>query len=182
VKRTIFWHDRDRKGAEHCVLAAEPGGFRFEGTLISQAGGAPLIVQYAMRVDVNWHTRRVEVRVNGGGGKDTLILLADSYGGWWHDTHPLPELSGCIDVDLGMSPSTNTLPIRRLLLQPGHKQTIDVAWVRVPELTVERATQTYERIDAHRYRFETGKFAADLIVDKDGLVVDYAIWMAMATV
>jgi hypothetical protein len=79
-------------------------------------------------------------------------------------------------VDLGCSPSTNTLPIRRLRLGVGASHTIQAAWVRFPELTVVKAAQTYTRVDDLTYRYASGDFQAELTVDDDGLVTAYAAW------
>lgn len=176
----MLWHDRRSLGSEHCSLTAEPGGHRFDGVIATKSEKSPLLVEYTIRVDAAWRTRRVEVKVNGGGGKDTLILLADGYGGWWREAHRLSELEGCLDVDLGLTPSTNTLPIRRLLLQPGQSRSIETAWVKFPDLSIARATQTYERVDAYGYIYRAGRFESDLEVDDDGLVVRYADWTAIA--
>lgn len=180
MKRRVVWHDRERLGAEHCSVAAEPGGFRLEGVVTTSTDGDPLLVEYVVRVDVSWRTRRAEVRVNGGGGKDTIILLADGYGGWWRDAQLLPDLQGCLDLDLGITPSTHTLPIRRLLLQPGQTRRIEAASILFPDLTVVRAEQAYERVDSHGYIFRTGRFESDLEVDDDGIVTRYAKWTAIA--
>jgi hypothetical protein len=180
VKRRVLWHDRRALGAEHCTLSAEPGGFRFDAVLATAIDGAPLLVEYIVRVDSGWRTRRAEVKLNGGGGKDTLILLADGYGGWWCDAHRVDELEGCLDVDLSITPSTNTLPIRRLLLQPGQSASIDAARVAFPVLAVARAAQTYERVDAHGYIFKANKQESDLEVDNDGLVTRRGSWTAIA--
>ena len=75
------------------------------------------------------------------------------------------SLKGCIDVDLGCSPSTNTLPIRRLRLGIGGSQTIHAAWVRFPELTVEKSAQTYSRPDEFTYRYASGTFEAELVAE-----------------
>ena len=85
-------------------------------------------------------------------------------------------LKGCTDVDLGCSPSTNTLPIRRLRLAIGASHTIQAAWVRFPELVVVKTPQTYARLDESTYRYASGTFEADLTVDEDGLVAQYAEW------
>ncbi len=74
---------------------------------------------------------------------------------------------------------TNTLPIRRLGLQPGDARVIDVAYIHVPELTVEAVQQRYtcleQRSDGARYRYEglgTG-YQTELKVDGAGFVLDY---------
>ncbi|HEV8585737.1 MAG TPA: putative glycolipid-binding domain-containing protein [Methylomirabilota bacterium] len=74
------------------------------------------------------------------------------------------------------TPFTNTLPIRHLGLEPGRAAEIVVAYVRVPELTVEPEGQRYTCLERdRRYRFESrdGEFTRDLDVDARGLVVLY---------
>ena len=90
-------------------------------------------------------------------------------------------LDGCRDVDLEISPSTNTLPIRRLQPQVGKTAPARAAWVRFPSLAVEPLDQTYERIGETSWRYRSGDFEAELDVDADGLVVRYGdLWEAVA--
>jgi hypothetical protein len=85
-----------------------------------------------------------------------------------------------VDVDVYPSPFTNTLPIRRLP-DPviGRPVAIAVAWVTLPELTVQVARQEYTLLardaDSARWRFRAldSDFTAELDVDGDGLVRDY---------
>jgi hypothetical protein len=80
------------------------------------------------------------------------------------------------------SPSTNTLPTRRLGLALGETEMVAAAWVRFPSLEVQRLDQSYERIDERRYRYRSGRFSADLLVDEDGMVLQYGVnWKAVAT-
>ena len=88
----------------------------------------------------------------------------------------MAELRGCTDIDLGCSPATNSLPIRRLRLAVGTSHTIKAAWVRFPELDVVAGAQTYTRVDEFTYRYASGTFEADLTVDDEGLVTSYAEW------
>jgi hypothetical protein len=100
----------------------------------------------------------------------------DGEGNWSHDGQRLAQVAGCIDVDLEWSPSTNTLPIRRLGLAPGETKSVAAAWVRFPSLEVQRLEQSYERLAERR------RFTADLAVDDDGMVLQYGVnWKAVAT-
>lgn len=86
------------------------------------------------------------------------------------------------DADLESSPSTNTLPIRRLALAPGDTRAVAAAWIRFPSLEVQRLDQSYERLDERRYRYRSGLFTADLVVDDDAIVLQYGVnWKAVAT-
>lgn len=86
-----------------------------------------------------------------------------------------------MDVDLAISPSTNTLPIRRLHLVPGEEREIDVVYVEFPTLCVRRGRQRYTRLrdvgDQAQYRYTSGSFTVDFVVDDTGLVLDYpGVW------
>ena len=91
----------------------------------------------------------------------------------------LKEFEGLVDVDLQVTPATNTLPIRRLQLGVGESAETDALWVRFPELALERLPQRYTRTGEFRYTYESrgGAFRAELEVDAQGLVVRYGdIW------
>lgn len=120
-------------------------------------------------------TTAVHVRDLRGFEAWTLALARDAKGSWTVDGVRAPSLKGCTDVDLGCSPSPNTLPIRRLRLAIGASHTIQAALVRFPELAVVKAAQTYTRLDEFTYRHASGIFEAELTVDED-LVTAYAVW------
>ncbi len=80
-----------------------------------------------------------------------------------------------MDVDISVTPSTNTLPIRRLALAVGEGRDVTAAWVRLPQLIVEPLPQRYVRIADRQYRYESrgGAFTAALDIDELGLVTQY---------
>jgi hypothetical protein len=86
-----------------------------------------------------------------------------------------------VDVDLSFTPATNTLPIRRLDLRVGDQAEIEVAWLTWPDLDVRPVRQVYARLEENRYRYTQGDFTAELVVDEQGLVLDYeGLWHAVA--
>jgi hypothetical protein len=126
-------------------------------------------------------TREVQVEIEDGGRRG-LSLSRNARGDWSLDGQVMPLLDGCHDVDLEWSPSTNTLPIRRLQLGLKQPAKVTAAWIRFPSLEIERLDQSYERLAGRRYGYRSGRFAAELQVDEDGLVLDYAgLWKAVAS-
>jgi hypothetical protein len=102
---------------------------------------------------------------------------------WTIDGVALPALEGCHDIDLGFSPSTNLLPIRRLALPIGGRSPVRAAWIRFPELTAEVLEQRYTHLSSDRYLYESagGAFRRELEVDAFGCVIDYpGLWRAEA--
>ena len=173
----VAWRRTDEVEVdEHCTLSIRDAGLSLVGTLLGAEAGQPIRVEYRVLADGAGLTTAVHVRDLRGFGQRTLTLSRDAKGNWRVDGQPARALRGCTDVDLGCSPSTNTLPIRRLRLGIGAAQTIRAAWVRFPELEVERAEQTYMRLDELTYRYASGDFEAELTVDEMGLVAAYAVW------
>ncbi len=104
----------------------------------------------------------VEVELEDGGHRH-LSLTTDGDGNRSRDGQPLDEVAGCLDVDLEWSPSTNTLPIRRLALGPGETISLGAAWVRFPSLEVQRLEQTYDRLEEGRYRYRSSRSKFDIL-------------------
>jgi hypothetical protein len=175
--RRVAWRRSDEVATdEHCTLTLRDGGLSLVGTVLGGEGGRPVRVEYRVLADAAGLTTAVHVRDLRGFEVRTIALERDAKGNWTVDGAKVRRLKGCTDVDLGCSPSTNTLPIRRLALGTGASRTIQAAWIRFPELTIVKAAQTYTRLDEFTYHYASGTFEADLTVDDDGLVTSYAEW------
>src|SRR5215470_3050105 len=156
----------------------------FRGTILTLVGDAPAETRYELACDRAFRTRRAHVSLRAAADERTLEIAAQD-GRWYANGQEVPSVNGAIDIDLGWSPSTNTLPIRRLDLAVGEwSAEFNAAWVRFPELAVEPLPQEYFRMSGSYYRYlSRGRsFTAELLVDENGLVVDYAgFWQRVPT-
>lgn len=173
VPGTFRWQSEG--GLEHAALAGAPDGYRVDGVVVGPRDTAPpFALSYRLICDRNWRTREFGVGVLDA--RRPLLLRSDGMGAW-HDKagRVLPQLGGCLDVDLTATPFTNTLPIRRLNLRQGGTAVVRVAYVDAPGLTLSVSEQRYTRLACSTYRFELtdGSFARDITVDDAGFVVDY---------
>ncbi len=176
--RRVTWRRSDEIAADElCTMSIRDGGLSLIGTVLgADRAGMPLRTEYRVFADGAGLTTAVHVRDLQGFAQRTIALTRDGKGAWTVDGLPDRELTGCTDVDLGCSPSTNTLPIRRLRLGIGSSHTIKAAWIRFPELIAVPASQTYTRLDEFTYRYASGTFEAELTVDDAHLVTRYAEW------
>jgi hypothetical protein len=169
---TILWQGISNGALDRCRLDVSRDGLRLAGTVLTPLDGEPLEIRYLVLTDEKGITRRVELELDESTPR---VLLADGAGRWyWDDGPDLAEVAGSLDVDLTVTPATNTLPIRRLELDIGHAADLRMAWVQFPGLEVIPSDQRYERLAADRWKFSTGDFHAELVVDADGLVHDYS--------
>ena len=167
------WRPDLGEGAEEFSFRATDHGFEARGEVAATLDGSPLKASYLVETDATWRTRHVRVAVNGGG---TLEILSDGAGHWRRaDGAALPELDGCLDPDISMTPFTNTVAIRRLGSKVGEAAEIKVAYILVPELSLRAAPQRYTHLSQRRWRFDglDIDFTADITVDNEGFVVDY---------
>jgi uncharacterized protein len=185
--RTLLWQGIALPGSEWCALEREPDGWRLRGIVLTEVATVPVVVHYAVGLATDWSTRVVEIAMRSGAESEPRRLkLTVAPDQRWHiEREPVPDpampvddlaaLDGLVDVDLGFSPVTNTLPIRRLEPAIGEAVAVTAAWVRFPELTVEPLPQRYVRLAERRYRYESagGAFVAEIEVDDLGLVTTY---------
>jgi hypothetical protein len=174
ISRIIRWSAPEGRdaGLEHCEIRPEDDRVIAAGAVIGEADGASFGLDYRLVVDAAWHVRRASLRTVSG---TSLELICDGQGRWQVNGQSAPNLDGCIDIDIQASPLTNTLPIRRLDLKCGQSAVIRVLYINVPNLTVEAVNQRYTALGLGLYRFEglDTSFTADLMVDEDGLVLNY---------
>jgi len=179
VEHEVMWTPWEGPGLEHLRLLTSDGAVVANGLVIGLEAGRPFRIGYEVRCDSLWRVREVRAAAPDL-GRPVLELLADGKGHWKRGGgKPVPELDGCIDVDISATPFTNTLPIRRLGLKSGESQELTVAYILVPELLVGAERQSYRCLEAQAdgglYRFEAlpSGFTAELPVDAEGLVIDY---------
>ena len=174
----VLWQASDG-GSELCALERTREGWRLRGTVLTHEASRPIELRYAVTVDPAWATTDVEVEVAVAGGAPRELPELSRL---WAGTERPPEYDDCVDVDLSFTPATNTLPIRRLGLEIGDEAEIQVAWVVWPELRVRRVLQRYARLAQDRYRYTQDEFEAELLIDRQGLVLEYeGLWRAIAS-
>lgn len=179
--RSILWRRLDRPGHEGASLELRDRVWHLSGTVVLREGTDVCRLDYAVVCDAAWRT--LWTRVTGWMGFTPVNIRISSHpdGRWRLNGADCPVVAGATDIDLGFTPFTNLLPIRRLALDIGASALVRAAWLRFPDLTLMPLDQLYRRETERRYRYESGggKFTAELEVDEMGLVVRYGdIWIA----
>lgn len=172
---TARWRDWAGEGLQHLVLTQAADKIVAEAAVVGQEEGARFGARFRITCDTAWRTRRVEVDMIG---TDRRIDLNGDGAGHWHDAagDKLPELDGAIDVDLPLTPFTNTLPIRRLNLRAGESAELRIVYIVLPAFSVTVSPQRYICLEPlRRYRYESldSDFVREIDVDSSGLVVTY---------
>jgi hypothetical protein len=182
ARHRIAWQSSIDVGHEWCELDDGPVSPGLHGTVVVVAAGVPWRITYAIALDDAGRTRHLRVDAEGPDSPVAIDLTADGAGRWVHTAtdEVFVDDPAALDVDLGFSPSTNTLPIRRLGLAVGETREIAVVWILFPAFEIVLGRQSYERLDDRLWRYRSTGFTGDLVVDGAGLVETYAEWTAVA--
>lgn len=177
------WRRLDVPGREEAHVERTDAGWRLTGALEVEDGGVAAVLRYTVDLDAGWRTRSALIEGMANGEPVRFDLACDGAGNWSRDGVPLPALAGADDVDLGFTPATNTLPIRRLSLAVGETRAVRSAWLRFPELRMEPLEQTYTRRAERVFRYHAlvdgEPFTARLDTDDLGRVLRYeGLWEA----
>ncbi|HEY6540872.1 MAG TPA: putative glycolipid-binding domain-containing protein [Ktedonobacteraceae bacterium] len=182
MERQVMWSPWMGPGLEHLRLLQRREDIVADGLILGMKEQTPFRVRYEIHCDLQWRVRVVQLGLLDG-SSHSLHFFTDGAGNWTIESgKALPLLKGCLDVDISATPFTNTLPIRRLALQPGSSATLSMAYFSIPQMHVEVTQQRYTCLEitssGGRYRFESlvdevSHFTAELPVDQDGLVLDY---------
>jgi uncharacterized protein len=175
LKRTVVWKSLLIDGRDYCGLWRTAEGWLLKGTVVGVLKDQlPMLASYEIHCDENWLTHRVQMERTMAGDVKSLSLTVETRGMWRSSGRELPVLAGCDDIDLAVTPATNTLAIRRLNLQVGSSASIIAAWVKFPDLTVQPLSQRYTRLDQNTYHYASNTgFSAEIVVDDLGLVTAY---------
>ncbi|HEV2086956.1 MAG TPA: putative glycolipid-binding domain-containing protein [Cryptosporangiaceae bacterium] len=186
MSRSLTWQRVDAFGAEACV-ADDGDGLRAHGWALG-ANPALYHCTYTLHTDSRWRSTSLEVRTEGAGWSRSLKLRRDA-DGWQVRTSETgnldaslpgteaPErLADCVDVDLGLSPLTNTLPVRRLNMlnaAPDTSYDLTMAWIHVPTLAVMPDAQRYTALGDGRVAYGSDRYQVELELDDAGYLVHY---------
>ena len=162
---------------ENCLINITSDGTEIRSAIIGLYQDKLYRVEYTVQTNLNWETTFVEINSQHNNRRQTIKLNGDGQGNWLVDGKRDGRFDGCIDIDIQLTPFTNSLPIKRLKMFPGQEHKIKVLYIDLLEQQVKPVEQKYARLSDRTYHYENipNDFEADIIVDESGFVVDYPL-------
>ena len=175
MQTNIIWNGREYNSIENCVVTQTQNGTKVDSVIIGVYLSIPYCIAYRLKVNAHWETTLVELKTQLFSKRRTLRYESDGSGHWIGKGKTTNMLIGCKDVDISLTPFTNTLSVKRLQLQISESQEIAVLYFDLLGQNVKTVRQKYSRISLDEYKFENvpNDFEAIIKLDKDGFVVDY---------
>jgi hypothetical protein len=175
MQTNLLWTGREYYSLENCLVNTTEQGSEITSIIIGKYEEKIYRVEYKIRTNQNWETVYLEVKSQHSDQRENFIFEGDGKGNWTVDGKKAAQYTGCIDIDIPLTPFTNTLPINRLKLAPGGEQQIQVIYLDLLKKEITSVKQKYTRLLATTYQYENvpNDFEARIEVDEQGFVIDY---------
>lgn len=174
MQTNILWTGQRYHSTEHCILTENAVGNEIVSTIIGYSGGKIYKVDYEITTNEAWELRAASLKIQCN-NKKQVIRIERGEDGVLLNGVIVPEYSDVKDIDISLTPFTNTLPINRLKLVDNEKQVIQVLYFDILEKEIKPVKQVYTKLGVDLYRYENfdKSFSADIRVDEQGLVSHY---------
>ena len=174
-----LWQRLDTPGHDACAIAEDGGGHVIDGMAVFRDTDGIARLRYRVDCDAEWLTRRAWIDGWVGARRIDLQIARTEESQWTLNGELVAIVDGLRDVDLGFTPATNVLPIRRLRLDIGEEASAPAAWIDTADWRLKRLEQIYRRTSASTfdYRAPDQRYEGQLSVDDAGVVAHYpGLW------
>ncbi len=175
MQTNILWTGREYYSLENCLVKTNDSGSEINSVIIGQYEEKIYRVEYRIKTNPAWETLLVELHARHSNRQQDYIFKGDGKGNWIVNGKHAIAFNGCIDIDIPLTPFTNTLPIERLRLSKNEERQIKVIYFDILENHIRPVTQKYVCLSKTQFHYENipNDFEATIEVDNLGLVVDY---------
>jgi hypothetical protein len=175
MQTNILWKGREYYSLENCLMTTTEKGSEINSVIIGSYQEKIFRVEYLIKTNLYWETLFFEIKSQHSDNTNYLRFESDGKGNWIADGKPVEQFNGCIDIDIPLTPFTNTLPINRLKMAKKEESQIQVLYLDLLEQETKPVRQKYTRLSKTKYHYENvpNDFEAVIKVDELGLVVDY---------
>ena len=177
----VTWQGTTRTSLESVRLFVSDGRLRASGRLVV-APESPFSASFEFTVARSGDVGRGLLRTTAADTERNISLGRTADGIWLVDrgegATERNEFDGALDVDVAGAVTFTALPIRRLGLhrKPATVE-LPVLYISMPDLTVTLVRQTYSTVSITDtgavINYKDANRDADIIVDTDGLPMDY---------
>jgi len=175
MQTNLLWTGREYYSLENCLVGMTTAGAEITSTIIGNYEDKIYKVEYWIKTNQNWETVFLEINSRHSNQTQLTRFEGDGKGNWIKNGKKADQFKGCIDIDIPLTPFTNTLPIRRLKLSQNQAQEIQVIYCDLLEQQIKSVRQRYTCLSDTEYHYENvpNDFEATIQVDESGLVIDY---------
>ena len=175
MRTNILWTGIAYHSLENCVLTKSYEDIEVDSVIVGAHDDKIYRVDYSIKTNRNWECIFFEVKTQLSDKKEAFNYHSDGRGNWTKNGEGVLEFKGCIDIDISLTPFTNSLPINRLQWELNKPQQIKVLFLDILSQEIIPVQQRYTKLSNTKFKFENvpNDFEAIITVDASGIVVNY---------
>ena len=175
MQTNILWTGIAYHSLEHCVLTHSDESIEVNSVIVGANDDKIFRIDYSIKVNRNWESIFLEVKTQLSEKEVSINCHSDGRGNWTKNGEAVNEFKDCIDIDISLTPLTNSLPINRLQWALNKPQQINVLFLDILSQEMLVVKQRYTKLSDTEYKFENvpNDFEAIITVDESGMVVNY---------
>ncbi|WP_026919503.1 putative glycolipid-binding domain-containing protein [Gordonia shandongensis] len=178
VKAMLTWRSPDGRRLEQVRLNVNGSRVRAYGRIVAAAADREAYsASYELVTTDSGVARRLSVRLLREPGESALDVSRDMDGRWMVQTPTSSVRShfdGAETVSVEGSPFFASIPLRRFgIVAGGRRDDVPVVTLRLPECEIDAASMSYVGGGAGRVTVACAGRTDELVVDDDGIVLDY---------
>lgn len=174
-----LWQRLDASGHDGCRLLRLAGGWQLSGSAVFDQEGQPCVLAYTVICDSKWRAQSAIVEGWTAFEDVKIEIIGTGAGDWLLNQVAQPGPAGCVDLDLGFTPATNLVAVRRLDLAIGEEAPDPAAYLSFPRLELVHLEQTYRRTGEATFAYSAPAFGYSRVLDVSpvGFVTHYpGLW------
>ena len=178
---SVLWRRLDVPGHDACRLKSSMFSRELDGMAVFTHNGEAASLSYRVLCDADWRTKRGHIRGWVGSDVIKIDVVRLDVGSWTVNGAIIAGLDHCDDLDLGFTPATNLIAVKRLSLAVGDAADVTAAWFDLETADLKVLPQRYERRAEAAYHYEAPSYdyTGLIEVDEDGFVRTYPeLWEA----
>jgi hypothetical protein len=171
----LIWKATEYDSLENCIVTITASEVIVNSVIVGFKENVIFRIDYTIKTNSNWETLFCELITQFGNTRQVISFQGDGKGNWLTAGILAIDFKGCIDVDIPLTPLTNTLPINRLKLKEQEEENIKVIYLDIMESGIRPVTQKYKRLSGQKYNYQNvpNDFEANISVDEKAFVIDY---------
>lgn len=176
--QTIVWKSSYINTTEFTTIKSD-SSIIVDGHITGEGFGKLFQVSYKLTIDLKWQIEAFHIELLSD-SSFTLSFQKNKNNQWVNEKcEILSNFNECTDIDISLTPFTNTLPINRLNLPEGSSKEINVIYIDLPTTQCKPVKQRYTNLGNGFYKYENlvSGFTSNIEVDENGFVLNYpGIW------
>jgi len=175
MQTNILWTGIEYHSLENCIVTVTDRGSDIKSTIVGCFNSVIYKLDYQITTNHIWETTFFMIKAQLNDVVRITNFESDGKGNWFENGQHIEKFDGCIDIDISLTPFTNTLPINRLKLSENTSKQIQVLYLDILGQQINSVQQKYTRLSPNRYKYENvpNDFVSIISVDESGLVMKY---------